>query len=289
MTVGAAPLLAAAAAVCGVAAAWTAVGALEHGLGQVLAAAGPQGALGRRLAPLLSGGESPMGEQRRLTLVAGLVGLAGGWLLFGPLGGALVVVAVPAGVRRIRGAARARRRERVAAAAPAVARTLADALGAGHAIRAAIAEAAAAGIGGPAQAELRRAHGQMALGDPTGAVLERWRARADHPAYDAIAAAILLQRESGGNLARLLRDMAAALEQHVRAEADARAMTAQARFTAMLVALLPLLAALLAELAHPGYLVSLVGRPLSAILVATSLALQLLAWVAVRRIARPAR
>lgn len=289
MTLGAGPLLAAAAAVSGLAAAWTAAGALEHGLGQVLAAAGPHGALARRLAPLLTGGERRRAEERRLVLVAGLAGLAGGWLALGPLGGALVVAAVPVAVRRVRAAGRARRRERVAVAAPAVARTLADALGGGHAIRAAIAEAAGAGIGGPAEAELRRAQAQLALGDPTEAVLGRWRARADHPAYDAIAAAILLQRESGGDLARLLRELAAALEEHVRAEADARAMTAQARFTALLVALLPLLAAVLAELAHPGYLMGLIGRPLSAILVGTSLALQVLAWLAVRRIARPAR
>jgi tight adherence protein B len=141
-------------------------------------------------------------------------------------------------------------------------------------------------VGGPAAAELRTVAAELALGDRTDEALERWRARAGHAAYDALAAAIMLQRESGGDLAGLLRGLAAALEEHVRAEADARTLTAQARFTALIVALLPLAAGCLAELASPGYVASLITRPFSAILIATSLSLQLLAWLAVRRIAR---
>ena len=46
-------------------------------------------------------------------------------------------------------------------------------------------------------------------------------------------------------------------------EADARSVTAQARFTAWLVALLPVGAAVLAELADPGYVVALLRAPLA--------------------------
>jgi len=183
-------------------------------------------------------------------------------------------------------AARARRREKLATAAPLVARAIADGLAGGHSIRGALVEATRGGMIGPPAAELNRVRAELMLGDPTDAVLERWRARAGHPAYDSLTAAIALQREAGGDLAGLLRGLATALEEHVRAEADARALTAQARFTALIVAVLPLLAAGLAELGSPGYLASLISKPISAILVLTSLALQVLAWIAVRRIAR---
>jgi tight adherence protein B len=283
---GAGALLAAGAAVCGVGAAWSAVSAADHGLGQLLAAIGPDGMAARLLAPLRAGREASRDERRRLVLVGAIALLAAGWLLVGPVAGVLLAAAAPLLGSRLLAAARRRRGERLADAAPLVARAIADALVGGHSVRGALDEASRGGVGGPAAAELRRVAAELALGDPTEVVLEHWRARAGHAAYDAIAAAILLQRESGGDLALLLRGLAGSLEEHVRAEADARALTAQARFTALIVAALPLLAAVLAELAHPGYLVSLVARPLCAILVMTSLALQLLAWLAVRRIAR---
>ena len=70
-------------------------------------------------------------------------------------------------------------------------------------------------------------------------MLERLRARAASPAWDTMVAGILLQRDAGGDLAALLRDLAASLEAAARAERDALAATAQARFTARLVARAP--------------------------------------------------
>jgi tight adherence protein B len=272
--------------VCSVGAAWSALAALEHGVGQVLAAAGPDGRLAQILTPLRSGREATGDERRRLLLLGGATLLAGGWLMAGPLAGMLLAAGAPALGARVLAAARRRRRDRLAEAAPAVARALADALAGGHSVRAAVGEAATGVLPGPAADELGAARDALALGDPTEVVLERWRARAGHPAYDAICAAVLLQRDAGGDLARLLRGLAAGLEDQVRAEADARGLTAQARFTALLVALLPLGAAVIAELASPGYVLGLVSTPISAVLVGTSVALQVLAWLAVRRIAR---
>ena len=85
------------------------------------------------------------------------------------------------------------------------------------------------------------------------------------PRWDTIVAAILLQRDAGGDLAGLLRAIAAALEDAARVEADARSATAQARFTAWLVALLPVGAAVLAELADPGYVARAAARAARAV------------------------
>jgi tight adherence protein B len=118
-------------------------------------------------------------------------------------------------------------------------------------------------------------------------VLERLRRRAAAPAWDTLVAGILLQRDAGGDLAGLLRDQAAALEAAERIERDAHAATAQARFTAQLVLLMPAGAALLAEVASPGLLAGLVRHPLSAWLAGIAVVLQLLAVLAVSRLARP--
>lgn len=281
----AAGLLAAAAAAFGVLAAWSALAAAEHGFGQLVAAAGPDGRLARLLAPMRRGHASA-GERRRLLLTGALCLLAGGWLLAGPVAGFAAAAAAPALAGRALAAGRRRRRERLADEAPAVARAIADALAGGHSVRGALAEAVGGGVAGPARAELARLAGELAAGARTERALERWRARAAHPAYDALAAAVLLQRDAGGDLASLLRGLAEALEAQVRAEADARGLTSQARFTALVVALLPLAGAVLVELASPGTVRGIVTQPMSAILVATSLGLQLLAALSVRRISR---
>src|SRR5206468_3222248 len=108
------------------------------------------------------------------------------------------------------------------------------------------------------------------------------------PVYDTLVAAVLLQRAAGGDLAGLLRELAASFEASARLARDARAVTAQARFTGVLVAGLPALAAVVAELAQPGFLLGLLRFPPSAILLVLAAILQALGLVAVRRLARVA-
>ena len=81
----------------------------------------------------------------------------------------------------------------------------------------------------PGGAELRAAAAALEAGARTEDVLERLRDRAADPGWDTLVAAALLQRDAGGDLARLLRDVAAALEDGARARLDARGATAQAR------------------------------------------------------------
>src|SRR5688500_919166 len=89
------PLLAGAAAATGVLAAWSALSAADHGLGQLLVAAGPDGRLGRLLTPLRAGREQTRNERWRLFTVAAGVLLAGGWLLAGPLVGVALAAVAP--------------------------------------------------------------------------------------------------------------------------------------------------------------------------------------------------
>jgi tight adherence protein B len=276
-----APLLAFVAAAAGVLGAWELLAAVERS--RVVAG------LARAVEPLVRAGRegraATLPERRRLALLATGALAAAGWLVGGA---ALGVVAAVGGPALVAAALRARRRRYAAGlrrGAPSVARALADAVGAGHSIRGAIA-ASAGGVAGPAGHELRGAARALALGDTTHAVLERVRRRAADPAWDAIVAGILLQRDAGGDLAGLLRDQAASLEAAERIEREARTATAQARFTARLVLLLPLGAAALAELASPGLIGGLLTHPVSVWLVGMAAVLQLAAVLAVARLAR---
>jgi tight adherence protein B len=282
--VSAATWLAAGAAGVGVAGAWEALAAVERT--RVAAAAA------RVVDPLRragSEGRAPTApERRRLAAVAAGALMAAGWLVGGP---ALAVLAALAGPAMVLAAVRARRRrwrEELRQAAPTCARVMADALGAGRSVRTALADAAA-GAGGGAGHELRAAARALALGEPTEAVLLRLRGRARTHAWDTLVAAILLQRDAGGDLAALLRELAVAGEAAERAGREARTATAQARFTAWLVLGLPPGAAILAELGSAGFIAGLVATPLSAWLAGTAFLLQGIALVCVVRLARTPR
>ena len=278
-------LLAGLAGVCAVFAAWELVAAAEQE--RIVRAAG------RWLAPALdalrSGREPTSPERRRLTVVAALSLAGGGWMLAGPLAGVALGAGAPWIARAVLRSRAARRRDAIAAEAPAIARGLADALAGGHSVRGAIVSAArGGGVRGPAGEELRLAAAALDLGERTDDVLRAFARHAGPGPCDTLAAAVLLQRDAGGDLAGLLRSLAAALEARGRVVAEARSATAQARFTALVVTGMPIAAVALGELAKPGFVVSLAASPLTGAMIGVALVLQVVALVLVRRIARVA-
>jgi tight adherence protein B len=273
-----APAVAALAAGLGVLGAWEAIVAAEQ--------ARLATSVGRLLRPLHAAGDghAPTGpENRRLAFVGVGVLMAAGWMVAGPVAGCLLGAAGPWAAQLSVRSRRRRWQAAMVAGAPPTARALADALAGGHSLRGAV-EEAAGGIEGAAGAQLRHAASALALGEPTGAVIEQLRRRAADPAWDTLAAAILLQRRAGGDLAALLRDLAGTLEDQQRVEADARGATVQARFTGFVVALLPAGVAVLALLARPQVLVGVARSPPAVALSILALVLIVLGLLAIRRI-----
>lgn len=176
---------------------------------------------------------------------------------------------------------------RIARGAGAAALSIADAIASGHSTRSSLA-IAATGLEGPIGVELRKLAADLQLGAPTDAALERFRLRASCFSVDLIVAAIELQRRSGGNLAALLRDIAATIEDQSRLEDEARAATSQARFTSRIVLGMPVGLIALGELADPGMLGRLAGSPAGIWLLSGALLLWLTGALLVRRLGRVA-
>jgi len=258
------------------------------------------------LARAGSGGRDPGAVERRRLLAGGAgVAFVAGLVTLGPPAGAALAAIGPFAVARVLRARRQRYRAAVEAGLPELATAIADALAGGASLRTAIGDAAggaggarrdaggaadaagaAGAVGGPAGHELRRTAAELAAGAATDDALEAMRRRAPSPGMDALVAACVLQRRAGGDLARLLRESARALEDQARLEGEVRAATAQARFTALLVVLLPFGGALLAELASPGWFAGLWSSFLTAWLVGIALVLQALAAALMHRLGR---
>jgi tight adherence protein B len=224
-------------------------------------------------------------ERRRLAVLGTVAATAGGWFVAGTSLALPLAVAGPAIAASLINRRRRRYRAAVDRALPDVALAVADSLSAGRSLRASL-EAAATSLDGPPAVELARLGAELALGSPTQAAVDAWRRRMHSPRVDALAAALLSQRLAGGDLAGLLRRFAEAAAERDRVAEDARAATAQARFTGLLVVAMPTGGALFAELIQPGFLTKVLAAPAAAALLAVAAALQVIGFVAIRRLSR---
>jgi tight adherence protein B len=226
-----------------------------------------------------------LAERRRLGLLAAAALLFVGIWFLGPAPAAPLAAAGP-GAASWALAARARRyRRSVERQLPAIATAAADALAAGRSVRAALA-AARGTVSGPAAAELARVSADLELGRSLEEALGGLRERLGSPRADAFCAALLSQRIAGGDLVALLRRFAAAASERDRIAADARAATAQARFTGALVVALPAGAGLVAELLQPGFLRGLLAEGAALALLGLAAAFQLAGFISIQRLAR---
>jgi tight adherence protein B len=244
---------------------------------------------GRVLRPLRRArveGALPTDRERlQLCLAAAVMGLALGTVLIGLAAGLALAVACSWLASRSLVWHRRRYRRRLDQGSAAAAFALADALAAGHSVRGAL-TLCGNGLGGPIGKELRSVGHELELGAETDRTLERLRLNARSRRVDLIVAAVRIQRRSGGSLASLLRGIAATFTDQDRLDAEARAATAQARFTSILVLLLPLAGILLAELAAPGIVARMTGSAAGSWLLAAAGVLQLSGVLLIRRLTR---
>lgn len=224
-------------------------------------------------------------ERLRLVLLLGVVAVIAGWWFGGPPLGFGLAIATPllAGSLITRG--RRRYRRAVERSLPEISRAIADCLSAGHSPRGAIA-AATASLEGPARSEFGALRYELEAGRPTTDAIRGLADRFRSARVDAFATALVSQRLAGGDLAALLRRFAEGSAERDRIAEDARAATAQARFTGYLVVAMPAGAGLFTELLRPGFLGSIAGSMPALIIFGLSILLQLCGFVAISKLSR---
>jgi tight adherence protein B len=224
-------------------------------------------------------------ERLQLCMAAAATGLAIGAMLAGPA----AEFGLAAGCSWLASRSlvwhRRRYRRRLDQGTAAAALALADGLAAGHSVRGAL-TICGKGLGGPIGEELRSVGHELELGAETETALERLRTSARSRRVDLIVAAVRIQRRSGGSLATLLRGIAGTLEDQDRLDAEVRAATAQARFTSVVVLLLPVAGLLLAELAAPGIVGGMMASTAGASLLGAATVLQVCGLLLIARLTR---
>jgi tight adherence protein B len=127
---------------------------------------------------------------------------------------------------------------------------------------------------------------EIRLGVDPSEALSRLRERA--PVQDAafFSTAIRIQRGSGGNLAEILDRLAEVIRERFKILSYARVLSAQHRWSAILVGLSPVFFAVLFELTRPGYFDAMRADPLGPWLVGLGLVLEAIGFFLIWRIAK---
>ena len=126
------------------------------------------------------------------------------------------------------------------------------ALRAGHALNSAI-EMVSHDIPEPLAGEFRMVHEEQSLGLPLRDALMNLLDRIPRDDMRFLTTALLLQKETGGNLVQILDTTSRVMKERVRLRGQIRIYTAQARVSAWVVSLMPFAMFLLLNLLNPGY------------------------------------
>ncbi|MGW8393349.1 type II secretion system F family protein [Pseudoduganella sp. HUAS MS19] len=98
--------------------------------------------------------------------------------------------------------------------------------------------------------------------------------------------AVMIQRETGGNLAELLDNISKIVRERMKLLGQIRVLSAEGRMSAWVLGLLPFAAALMIQLSNPGFLAVLYTDPAGQKMVAGALVMMFLGVLAMRKIIR---
>lgn len=242
---------------------------------------------GAYIDPRLAGADVRLGAFD-FVVVATLSGLLLGWLARGFLGNLGAVVLVAAVVVSADKWLDRRRQQRVVAfigQLPDLARLLANATGAGLALRTAV-DLVVRELPDPASTEFREVQRQMSLGHSLNDALADLNTRLPSRDLEVLIRTLLVQSQAGGRLSTSLTTIAATLDERRELERELRNSVSGAVFSGYTVLLIGVGAIFLMNLVQPGSLDTLATTLLGQIVLLVSGSMFVLGVILIRRITK---
>jgi tight adherence protein B len=221
-----------------------------------------------------------------LSLVLFSVGIVAGRILHWPTILSVVIgiglLTVPNLIVDIR---RRRRLKRFMNHFPEALEMFARSLRAGHSFTGAI-QLVSQEMPDPIGPEFSKVFEEQNLGIPLRQALIGMTDRVDILDVKFFVTAILIQRETGGNLAEIIDKIAYVIRERFRVQGQLKIFTAQARMSGFILSLLPIGVAVLVGIMNPEYLKPLWFERTGRIMIAIAVTLQILGMLAIRKIIR---
>jgi tight adherence protein B len=163
--------------------------------------------------------------------------------------------------------------------------TLARAVRAGHAFTTAL-ELIANEVSEPIASEFRKLFEEQKFGMPVRDALLNLTERMPLVDVKFFVTAVMLQRETGGNLAEILDNLSYVIRERFKIMRQVRVYTAQGRLTMMLLMGLPPVIVVSMLMLNPLFIRPLFADPIGHTLIVAGLTLQTLGYFVIRRIIR---
>jgi tight adherence protein B len=228
----------------------------------------------------------PVGTFLLLSLALFFVGIIAGRILHWPIILSIVVgialLTVPNIVVNIK---RRSRLKRFMNHFPEALEMFARSLRAGHSFTGAI-QLVAQEMPVPIGPEFSKVFEEQNLGIPLRQALIGMTDRVDTLDVKFFVTAILIQRETGGNLAEIIDKIAYVIRERFRIQGQLKIFTAQARMSGTILSLLPIGVAVIIGILNPEYMKPLWFEKAGRVMIATAVILQILGMLAIRKIIR---
>jgi tight adherence protein B len=163
--------------------------------------------------------------------------------------------------------------------------TLARAVRAGHAFTTAL-ELIANELSEPVASEFRKLFEEQKFGLPVRDALMNLAERVPLVDVKFFVTAVMLQRETGGNLAEILDNLSYVIRERFKIMRQVRVYTAQGRLTMMLLMGLPPVIVITMLTTSPAFIRPLFADPIGHFLVVAGIVLQTLGYFVIRKIIR---
>jgi tight adherence protein B len=214
-------------------------------------------------------------------VVAGVAIVASGQLIFGWAGAVLGFFAPYGYASHMR----TKRFQKFEEKFPEAIDTLARAVRAGHAFTTAL-EMIANEVSEPVAGEFRQLYEEQKFGLPVRDALVNLSERVPLVDVKFFVTAVMLQRETGGNLAEILDNLSYVIRERFKILRQVRVHTAQGRLTMVLLMALPPTIVLIMQLINPGFIHPLFVDPIGHALIVGGITLQTMGYFFIRKIIR---
>jgi len=161
--------------------------------------------------------------------------------------------------------------------------TVANALRAGYSFQQAM-DVVAKEMEPPMSTEFERMSTDVAMGVTLEDAMQQMNKRVGSPDFDLVVTAVLIQREIGGNLAQILDTISETIQERIRMKREINALTAQGRFSAIVLLMLPIVTAIFCWIFNNEQMQLFITEDVGHVAIAVAIVLELIGYFVIQRI-----
>ena len=136
----------------------------------------------------------------------------------------------------------------------------------------------------PLGSEFRKVIGEMNVGSSLEKALSNMSKRMESSDFDLVVTAVLIQRQVGGNLSQILDTISDTIRERIRMKAEILTLTAQGRFSGLILLALPFVVCGFIMVMNPGYLQPMLSSTAGKIALLLGMILEFIGYVVIKRI-----